>query len=484
MLGMYVHTHWGYHHPYAARTWTLRDWEGYLSGLSALGFDFVMIWPLLDSMPPEPNASDRAFLQTLAGAIDLAHARFGMRVAVVVAPNTIGSAEAARHAFTHRPYFACEVRIDPKDAEAKRAFLAGRRNQLAFLRGADALAIIDSDPGGFPGSTCEELVELMDAQLRAFRTLNPAAELIYWMWLGWEHINRFHAATAAGDEASMLAEDNAEEFTRTLALLRDRVAEPWWLYHCRTLHDGPIDALGLRDRALWFPYGLLEGEPTFPLINCDVPALAAGLAPERLARCGRGVMGNLQNHALQLPHTLALAHLAHGGTPASLDLTAAAEDLLPGLGETLARGWRAIASRDPDRMRAAMPALRAAVGRPHRPGRLAGLLFGDPDRFLTDLAMNLAVRAALETLPAAPDRLPALRRTLAVLRPYQQRLGFADAFYGPLADALFPALTPLKDPAIADALRVITTWHAPELRNGSLVRLLDAVEEYCQRETR
>ena len=55
-LGMYVHTHWGYSHPYCACSWTPADWEGYLAGLARLGSDFVMVWPQLDCMPPEPNA--------------------------------------------------------------------------------------------------------------------------------------------------------------------------------------------------------------------------------------------------------------------------------------------------------------------------------------------------------------------------------------------------------------------------------------------
>ena len=45
MLGMYVHTHWGYNRPYSARRWTVADWEGYLEGLSRLGFDTVKVWP-------------------------------------------------------------------------------------------------------------------------------------------------------------------------------------------------------------------------------------------------------------------------------------------------------------------------------------------------------------------------------------------------------------------------------------------------------
>ena len=178
MLGMYMHTHWGYNHPYAARTWTLTDWEGYLGGLSALGYDFVMIWPLLDSMPPLPTASDRAFLERIARAIELAQARFDMRVAVIVCPNTIGNDAASLYTFQERPYFTCEKKVDPKDKAAVAAFLRGRRNQLAYLAQADALAIIDSDPGGYPGSTNDEFVELVRGQIDIFRALNPQAELI------------------------------------------------------------------------------------------------------------------------------------------------------------------------------------------------------------------------------------------------------------------------------------------------------------------
>lgn len=33
MVGMYVHQHWPYNHPYCARTWTPEDWHGYAEGL-------------------------------------------------------------------------------------------------------------------------------------------------------------------------------------------------------------------------------------------------------------------------------------------------------------------------------------------------------------------------------------------------------------------------------------------------------------------
>jgi hypothetical protein len=31
-VGMYIHQHWSYNHPYAASTRSLQDWRGYLDG--------------------------------------------------------------------------------------------------------------------------------------------------------------------------------------------------------------------------------------------------------------------------------------------------------------------------------------------------------------------------------------------------------------------------------------------------------------------
>ena len=60
MIGMYVHQHWPYHHPYAARTWTLEDWRGYADGMKQIGYNSFLIWPMLEIVPDPPTASDRA----------------------------------------------------------------------------------------------------------------------------------------------------------------------------------------------------------------------------------------------------------------------------------------------------------------------------------------------------------------------------------------------------------------------------------------
>ena len=78
-------------------------------------------------------------------------------------------------------------------------------------------------------------------------------------------------------------------------------------------HSAPH--LGLEHRAEYFPYGLVEGEPTFPLTNCAPSGVADGLARYPWDRPYLGCMANAQTHVVQLPNTYLFAHFARGGSP-------------------------------------------------------------------------------------------------------------------------------------------------------------------------
>jgi len=69
LIGMYVHQHWPYNHPYAARTWTVEDWRGYLDGLHRLGYNMVQIWPMLVTMPNPPTPAAVAEEEALPGVV-------------------------------------------------------------------------------------------------------------------------------------------------------------------------------------------------------------------------------------------------------------------------------------------------------------------------------------------------------------------------------------------------------------------------------
>src|SRR5690349_17901703 len=87
MVGMYIHQHWPYNHPYAARTWTVEDYRGYASGLKRIGYNTLMIWPMLEIMPDPLMPSDKASLEKIGRVIDVLHKELGMTVWIVICPN-------------------------------------------------------------------------------------------------------------------------------------------------------------------------------------------------------------------------------------------------------------------------------------------------------------------------------------------------------------------------------------------------------------
>jgi hypothetical protein len=150
----------------------------------------------------------------------------------------------------------------------------------------------------------------------------------------------------------------------------------------------------------------------------------------------------------------------------------------------VADAWVSVESADAPLMRSLAVKLRSAVGTPHPEGASSGLLIGSADRFLTDLATNLDVRAGFAELGAelgtGGDTRPALRSLLEVLRPYQQRLGFTDAYGGPLYAGLNQQVARLDAPEINAVLGQFEDWRDPAGRHGITPRLLEAVEKYCQ----
>lgn len=480
MLGMYIHTHWGYNHPYSARTWMEDDWRGYVGALRKLGFDTVMIWPQLDAMSAQPNSSDVAALRLLRQAIDLCHDEFAMTASIVLCPNTIGNEKANRFRFRERPYFLCEKRIDPSDPAAVDAFLAGRQTQLSFLDNADAITIIDSDPGGYPGSTNKEFVDLVRAQVEVFRGHNPEGEFVYWMLAGWESYCRFWARNEDGGEGqgNMWADWQGDDFSETLTLMNQMIEPPWSVHGWLDKHTSAIRSVGVPGGAMFYPYGVIEGEPTFPLTNWNPANVARRVAEWDRDVYGRGIMGNAQTHCLQLPHTGLLAHLAQGGTAATFGLAEFADRIVPGIGEQVAAGWQALECGDVDRIDAAIADLVGMSPACHS-GDLSGFLFGDGRLFAADLVDNLQIRRGfLELRNAASgggDIRDALGRFLATFAPYQKRTGFADAYAGPLIQGLHEPLKELGDPAVDAVLADFANWRVPSIRHGIVLRLLEAI---------
>jgi hypothetical protein len=481
---MYIHQHWPYRHPYAARTWTINDYRGYADGLRKLGFNTLLIWPVLETMPSPLTPSDRATLEKIAKVIDVLHHEFKMGVWITLCPNVAANnEEAAKYTFEKRHYFYCDTRVNPGDPAAVSQMIKWREELLRPLAQVDAVTIIDSDPGGYPGSTNAEFVNLLGEHRKMLDRLRPGIVLYYWMHAGWEAYCRFY-------QTGVFKWGTAEEARDVLTRLKQLNPEPWGIT-VNTLDDvfPPPDRthlavatkLGLASRAIGFSYGAVEGEPSFPMTNFGGDAaFNAGRT-----KAPRGVMGNAQTHCVQLPNTFALGRGAAGKPVAEADYVTFAEDLISGQGQQIVKAWRALAGKDRTAMREMADKLAALSKEKLTPGRLRGLLFGDARRFLTDLAMELRLRAAYEDFVAASGRgnvKQPFQEFVAAAEVWQKQHGYQGGWWWPNLDE---TLKKLKSPAIDAVLDEKGEGKSPfdrvqdELRKAetSTTRLLAAMRK-------
>lgn len=445
MLGMYVHQHWSYNHPYNARTWTLEDWRGYLDGIKRLGYNMVLIWPVLETVPEPMTPSDRENLERIGDVIDMAHDDFAMRAYIVLCPNNRGKPEAANYTFEERPFFGTERRVNPADAVEWGKLMAFRKELITPLKHADGIFIIDSDPGGWPYSTNLDFVSILRSHRYIMNEVNPEMELIYWAGFGWEAYARFY-------ETGEIKRGTEDEFDQTVHMIAANHLEPWWIASMN--EPNLTSTLNMPQRILSFNYGKIEGEPSFPLTNFgDTTAYEGGKLKGQL-----GVLGNSQTHCVQLPNTFAFARGAQGLTCTRADYVAFADDLIPGQGDTIVKAWEALRGGDVAAIDASLASLVALKDSSLAPGPLKGLLFGDPARFILDLELQLKMMGTLESLYqsalAQPQDPGLVKASFAAFIDahvaWQQQHGYKNNWYD---GKLWQALGAITAPASQETLK-------------------------------
>jgi len=439
IIGIYVHQHWPYHHPYAARTWTLEDWRGYADGLKRLGYNAVLVWPVIETMPDPLTPSDRASLAKIAAVIDMLHNETRMRVYLALCPNVgCRSEEAAKYTFERRHFFYCDTRVNPGDPAALGQLIERRRELFRPLAKVDGVVIIDSDPGGYPGSTNAEFVNLLLAHRRMFDSLRPGIELVYWNHVGWPAYGRWYRTGKFnfGTEA---------EFVEALTMLKQFDPKPWGIANGLKY----AEKVGLEAKVVSYNYGRIEGEPSMPMTRFDV----AGACEAGKSKGPRGVMGNAQTHCVQLPNTFAFVRGATGKPITREDFVRFAEDLIPGQGELIVQGWASIDSTNTAAVRALVERLEKMSGTKLKGGTLKGLLFNNPRRFVADLAYMLRLKAAFQDYVAASESgkevKPALGGFVEALSAWQKRTGYQNVWDWPkLAESLGRLHSPAVDKLI------------------------------------
>lgn len=387
LRAMYAHLHWSYERPYALRSWTEDDWRSYVDLLSHLGANVLQIWPMLGLMPMPLSAQDEETLRMLARVVDYAHDARGMQVWVGECANNLASTDHGKP-LADRSYFGAELLVDPGTPEGLAAIEESREHLYRVLHNADAYWIIDSDPGKWPGSPSSEFVEVFARNERLMRRHNTTgARMIYWMHVSW--------GTGTWEE----------NFESTLRGLQERLEGDWGiLLGALPSHVVVAERLGLLDKAIWFPYGWVEGEPTPPLTQLSFDVLDTYLAAGRKEGID-AAMGQAQTPIVQLPKLFYLfRHLWDpecGDDPAP-HLRELGRLLHPDHGDALADAWLAMSGSDAEALGTARTALAAAVAEGlGRPGPLAECLFGMPTIVAEDLLAQIAIRHEGEAFLAA-----------------------------------------------------------------------------------
>jgi len=436
-----------------------------------------MIWPMLEIIPDPPTESDIAHLTKISQVIDLLHSEFGMKVLITLGANVMGNERAKEFSFEKRPYFQCDLRLDPKNEDDVNKLMRFRNGLYSYLAKADGCSIIDSDPGGYIGSTNDEFTNLLWRHIDMMRKHNPEAVLYYWMWMGWEAYNKMWKDAQEG--AHHRFDTTTADFEPIISRLMQRPQEPWRVLSCQPIHQEVVQTFGVQDRALFFPYGLVEQEPTFPRTNCDPEDVRQGLEVTDSDKTRLGVMANSQTHAVQQANTYLFAHFAKGGTQEDIDLAGFADGLVPGSGQLIARAWEALNASDPDIIRELSHLVRERAKFACDAGPYSGLLLQSSEQFLNDLSLQLEWHADMRAFAAAVEQSADWHAPMNALTAswgqWHTRTGFTETHCSPGTMFIHKALRKLHVPPIDAVLDDLEDWREPAKRHGLVVRLLDTM---------
>lgn len=413
LRGVYAHLHWAYNHPYALRSWTLDDWKRYIDFLAFLQVNLLQIWPMSSMLPLPLSDADRTYLKMYREVVEYAKSKYAMKVFVGECANNIAKPKVI-DPIEKRDYFQTELLLNPSDPAHMETLRAHRAEMYQTIPNADGYWIIDSDPGGWHGSPAGEFVDILIMNRKLLNDVGRAdAEIVYWMWQGW-----------GTDDAKKNLETTIKDILR-------RLPEPWSILACSKDHLNLIKKMGLTNKTIYFPYGLVEPEPSPPYTHAPAVDIDKALFPIEEFAGIRGVMCNMQTPFVQLPRLHQFQQAALGN---EIHLQEIAEMLFPENPEPLRNAWNAIEpTATSDETLKAAESLESAIagGRLGHPGEAARLLPEQGLLIAKDLVLQLKIHAAarlsseLAKAGACGEAITnALRRFLGMVVAWHSRHGY------------------------------------------------------------
>lgn len=382
---------WAFGYPYTFRGWREEDWQSYLDILAYQGINLFYLWPFIEIMPVPLSESDQAYLEECRRVVDYAQQKHGMEVWIMQCTNRVARDRCGVEDPRRRPYWrAAQEDLNPGNPEHYRAILESRAALYRIVNNVDGVCNIDSDPGACPGSPLSDYVKVLRGcrdLLDAHNIHGKQTKLVSWMWFGW----------------GLLPQQafDVEHQRRTIQHLQRELPEPWWLIAGRFPYLPLCRELGVLDKTVLLPYGVIELEPCYPATNVEIDTVRA-VFEEHVARYPElaGVMGNVQTPLLQFPHvffyTSCVWDLEYRQRSEAEVLDDLATQLYPDHHTLVADCYLALKETDPARIRSLADRLYTLVEQDQlgRPGVLGRKVFPDYRLVAQTLILQLKLRAA------------------------------------------------------------------------------------------
>ena len=285
---------WAFKSPYSFRAWREVDWCRYLDILSYQGVNVFYLWPFIEIMPVPLSAEDQAYLEECRRVVDYAQQKHGMEVWIMQCTNRVAKDRCGVADPRRRPYWRpSQEDLNPGNPQHFQAIMESREVMYKIINNADGVCNIDSDPGFYPGSPLSDYIKVLQgcrALLDRHNIHGKQAKLINWMLWGWGRRNHFDS------------QGLAEHQLLTLRSLKQALPEPLWLL-CHQAEWLPMCRdEDMIERTLYFPYGYIELEPSYPMTNVQIDSIRS-IFDARTNKIPEptGVMGNVQTPLLQFP---------------------------------------------------------------------------------------------------------------------------------------------------------------------------------------
>ena len=388
--GLYLHQHWRYNYPYATWAWGVEDWKRALDMAAYMRVNLVMLWPHMDMIAPPLSVEEKDYLADMRTVIDYAHRKRGIRMWMVEGANVLLDSPQVKHLpLENRDYYAFAHMKggglkNPTDPKAVAALMANREALYQAVPNADAYGYIDSDPGGWLGSPASDFIHLLGENRRLMDHLPGGAhdaELFYWVLASW------------GDKTV------PENWHDAMSLFQKRIAGPKEYLVCWLAHLNEARDLGVLGDSTFFPYGVIEGEPSFPLTGHRFSEISRAFDYASQYKGLKGAMGNVQTFPVQLPNIFYFTRSSWNANTAKLSDLAVFHELaallLPEKSDLLSRGWAQLS--EPGSAGAFRVAEELQSGGPTgRLGTLGAFMFPNAGQILRDLTVMLRIHASAE----------------------------------------------------------------------------------------